>query len=268
MKNKMNIVEKTITELNDRIGFTPLIDIQSKELAHEFQIYTRHLKKSDAETLSVDVWNYLGQGGFLNHLEAHQRVIVPPPPIPSQVYACSNPITGELPLVAEDLNLNLGLIPQIDVYEEQEALRKLISESASLLEIEDKAELKPETWEFLSTNGMLSCVTLEEQKKERQVKQKQFIFSQNEEASNEIDSRSKLVEELIEKGKFTSEAIIEILCQEFSMLSMESHTGFLEILTQPKENIYPKLIIQDPDTGVLGFQDPDTSIEKEADDYV
>lgn len=251
----MNIIEKTIVELNGRIGFTPLINLQSKQLGNELQLYTQHLTEPDSKILSADVWDYLGKGGFLSHLNVKNRTIQAPPPTALRPHRNSDTGARELQLVAEDLNRNLGLIPQIDINQEQEALRKLIHDSSSLLEIEDKAELKPETWEFLANNGMLSCVTLEEQKKERQGKQKQFILSQHEKASNEIAKRHNLVEELIEKGEFTSKQIIEILGKRYFMLSMESHIGFLNILAQPEESIYSKSIIHDPATGILSFTD-------------
>lgn len=249
----MNIIEKTIVELNGRIGFTPLIDLQSKQLGDELQLYTQHLTEPDAKMLSADVWDYLAKGGFLSHLNVKNRTMQPPPPTALRPHRNSNTGAGELQLVAEDLNRNLGLLPPIDLNQEQEALRKLISDSSSLLEIEDKAELKPETWEFLANNGMLSCLTIEEEKKERRGKQKQFIFSQHEKASSEIAKRYKLVEELIEQGESTPEQIIEILGKKYFMLSMESHIGFLDILKQPEENIYSKLIAHDPATGILSF---------------
>lgn len=253
----MNIIEKTIVELNGRIGFTPLIDLQSKQLGDELQMYTQHLTEPDAKMLSADVWDYLSKGGFLSHLNVKNRTIQPPPPTALRPHRNSDTGAGELRIVAEDLNRNLGLLPPIDLNQEQEALRELISDSSSLLEIEDKAELKPETWEFLANNGMLSCLTIEEEKKKRRGKQKQFIFSQHEKASSEIAKRYKLVEELIEQGEFTSEQIIEILGRKYFMLSMESHIGFLDILKRPEENIYSKSIAHDPATGILRFTEGD-----------
>lgn len=265
-----------IKEINEKIGFNPIIDVRANNLEKEMRVSAKDLLAVDEQLLSVKTWRLLREGKFIDHIP--QKAVQP---------AQKNSLK-QIVHVAESLNKVLndpGDADQIIISKDNKLMFCAIQEKARELFEEDMQIIDKDVWGYLEENGLVNHLLTEEHleklKDVIQENQKKWDTPKKKNAVGKKDVPSKSdsvekpdpskkkklkrntkkpnqeridrIEELIQEGKHTNQAIAFIIGEEFPMFALSGTLAIISNSKSEKRTKFSKLVATDTTTKILSF---------------
>ena len=292
----INKMKKVAEELSRVIDFDPPINTELKHLVDlhgELRVNAEDLIIEDKKLLSKQTWNYLEQGGFIDHLkeeeveveevveeEGEEEEVEEEEEVDEEDVEEEELEEDEVEQHEVKLKLDTQHKKDTKESESESGIEDLIAIANNMNKvmglvppIDTKAEqdilndliadaakevlMEDKSLLNIATWGYLNSNGLIEHLclKKKPAKKPAEKKKPSPIPKNKKPTKERMIRigALIAESKYTAKEIVKILNNEFDMFTPSSHSTVISDSRNVKYNKLPKLVIQDPETKVLSF---------------